>query len=112
MRTALEGLFAAMREACDPRTTAAFIRNGDFADTLRIAERLLRDDHPLLHRAVGWMLREVGKRSRATLVRFLDRHRRAMPRLMLRYAVERLPAARRKRYVGLPLRVGGAQTPR
>jgi 3-methyladenine DNA glycosylase AlkD len=79
--------------------TAAFIRANDFDDTLRIAERLLHDDDPLIHRAVGWMLREVGKRSQVVATRFLDRHFGAMPRLMLRYALEQLPAAHRKRYL-------------
>ena len=79
--------------------TAAFIRANDFDDTLRTAERLLHDDDPLIHRAVGWMLREIGKRSQVVATRFLDRHFRAMPRLMLRYAVEQLPAAHRKPYL-------------
>lgn len=79
--------------------TAAFIRAGDFADTLRIAEVLLHDQHQLIHRAVGWMLREVGKRSPVAAERFLERHAHAMPRLMLRYALERLPESRRKRYL-------------
>src|SRR2546423_9004908 len=79
--------------------TAAFIRAGDLADTLRIAEVLLHDQHQLIHRAVGWMLREVGKRSPVAAERFLERHAHAMPRLMLRYALERLPESRRKRYL-------------
>ena len=77
--------------------TAAFIRAGDLDDTLRIAARLARDDNDLVQRAVGWMLREVGKRSQTALLRFLDRHRRAMPRLMLRQAIDQLPAATRRR---------------
>lgn len=79
--------------------TWALIRADDFADTLRLAKLLLHDEHPLIHRAVGWMLREVGKRSRVTAEQFLDKHFRSMPRLMLRYAVERLPVAHRKRYL-------------
>jgi 3-methyladenine DNA glycosylase AlkD len=86
--------------------TMAFIRARDFDDTLRIAQRLLRDEHELIHRAVGWMLREVGKRSEVAAERFLDGHFRAMPRLMLRYAIDQLPEARRKRY----LRRGDAQS--
>lgn len=82
--------------------TWALVRADDFADTLRIAKLLLHDEHQLIHRAVGWMLREVGKRSRLTATRFLDDHFRSMPRLMLRYAVERLPAAHRKRYLHPP----------
>jgi 3-methyladenine DNA glycosylase AlkD len=77
--------------------TAAFIRAGDFDDTLRIAARLAHDDNDLVQRAVGWMLREVGKRSQPALLRFLDRHARTMPRLMLRQAVDRLPAAQKRR---------------
>jgi 3-methyladenine DNA glycosylase AlkD len=79
--------------------TAAFIRADDFDDTLRLAAQLLHDEDALIHRAVGWMLREVGKRSRATVERFLDQHARSMPRLMLRYATERLPEARRRKYL-------------
>lgn len=82
--------------------TWAFIKAGDFDDTLRVAELLLHDDDPLIHRAVGWMLREVGKRSQATELRFLDAHRSEMPRLMLRSAVDRLPEARRRSYLTTP----------
>jgi 3-methyladenine DNA glycosylase AlkD len=93
---------ASSRQLAKRRTaivaTWAFIRAGDFGDTLRIAERLLHDEHELIHRAVGWMLREVGKRSGAVAERFLQQHHRVMPRLMLRYAVEWLPEARRRRY--------------
>ena len=80
--------------------TAAFIRAGDFGDTLRIAARLARDENELVQRAVGWMLREVGKRSQTALLRFLDRHARAMPRLMLRQAIDQLPAATRRKRLG------------
>jgi len=79
--------------------TAAFIRAGDFHDTFRIAELLLHDEHQLIHRAVGWMLREIGKRSAAALERFLQMWAPVMPRLMLRYAVERLPASRRRAHL-------------
>lgn len=79
--------------------TLAFIRAGDFADTLRLAAALIRDEHPLVHRAVGWMLREVGKRAPATLDRFLRNHAGQMPRLMLRYAIECLPAPARAKYL-------------
>lgn len=79
--------------------TAAFIRAGDVDDTLRIAARLARDENDLVQRAVGWMLREVGKRSQTALLRFLDRHGRAMPRLMLRQAIDRLPAATRGKWL-------------
>jgi 3-methyladenine DNA glycosylase AlkD len=79
--------------------TFHFIRQGDFGDTLQIAEMLLGDDEDLIHKAVGWMLREVGKRDQAILEAFLQKHCRTMPRTMLRYAIERFPAKKRLAYM-------------
>ncbi|KAF0205048.1 MAG: DNA alkylation repair [Gallionellaceae bacterium] len=79
--------------------TFHFIRRNEFADTLRLAEHLLDDPHDLIHKAVGWMLREVGKRDLAAEEGFLQRHYRIMPRTMLRYAIERLPETRRRQYL-------------
>jgi 3-methyladenine DNA glycosylase AlkD len=77
--------------------THHFIRNGDFSDTLKIAE-MLQDRHELIHKAAGWLLREVGKRDATAEEAFLEKHCRVMPRTMLRYAIERLPESKRCRY--------------
>ncbi len=76
--------------------TLHFIRRGDFVDTLRITGRLLGDQEDLIHKAAGWMLREVGKRDQPTLEVFLRQHIKIMPRTMLRYAIERFPEERRE----------------
>ncbi len=80
-------------------STFHFIENKDFEDTLKIAEILISDAHDLIHKAVGWMLREVGKRDRDSEERFLKEYYTAMPRTMLRYAVERFPESRRQAYL-------------
>jgi 3-methyladenine DNA glycosylase AlkD len=79
--------------------TFAFIKQNDFDDTLRLSIMLLADDHDLIHKAAGWMLREIGKRSLCAEEQFLKRYYKKMPRTMLRYAIERFPEAKRKKYL-------------
>jgi 3-methyladenine DNA glycosylase AlkD len=83
--------------------TYHFIRNGDFSYTLKIAEMLLQDRHDLIHKAVGWMLREVGKRDATAQEAFLEKYWSVMPRTMLRYAIERLPENQRLHYKKNPI---------
>jgi 3-methyladenine DNA glycosylase AlkD len=80
-------------------STFHFIKHNELRPTLRIAALLLGDSHDLIHKAAGWMLREVGKRDRTALDGFLKKHYRKMPRTMLRYAIERHPEGVRKRYL-------------
>ena len=80
-------------------STFAFIRNNEFEDTIKIAEILLNDDHHLINKAVGWMLREMGKRHSDQLLKFLDTHHKTMPRVTLRYAIEHLTPSLRTHYL-------------
>jgi 3-methyladenine DNA glycosylase AlkD len=80
-------------------STFHFIKNHDFMDTLAISGLLLDDAEDLIHKAVGWMLREVGKRDMSAEEEFLRAHYRSMPRTMLRYAIERFPESKRKKYL-------------
>ena len=79
--------------------TFHYIRGNSYTDTLALAEILLHDPHDLIHKSVGWMLREVGKRDRPSLVEFLSRHYPSMPRTMLRYAIEKLDEEERQAYL-------------
>ena len=79
--------------------TFALIRKGDLEPTIIIAQSLLKDDQDLIHKAVGWMLRELGKRDVMMLRRFLSEHAHEMPRTMLRYSIEKLPERERKNWL-------------
>lgn len=80
-------------------STFAFINEGDLADAVALAEILLNDEHDLIHKACGWVLREVGKKNNDELISFLDKYYSEMPRTMLRYAIEKLPQTQRKHYL-------------
>lgn len=82
--------------------TLHFIRNGHLKDTIKISEMLLDDKEDLIHKAVGWALREVGKKDVSLLKKFLNKHHKTMPRTMLRYAIERFSIDERKKYLIKP----------
>ena len=100
------GVLVRLAEAASPwhrriamLATLHHIRQGEFAPALQIAALLRQDPHPMLHKAVGWMLKEIGERDRAVALRFLDAHWRTMPRTTVRYAIEKFPAALRRRFM-------------
>jgi 3-methyladenine DNA glycosylase AlkD len=80
-------------------STFAFIRKRKFGETLAVSQLLLNDEHDLIHKAVGWMLREVGKRDTEVLEIFLKSHYKQMPRTMLRYSIEKFPEEKRQMYL-------------
>lgn len=85
-------------------STAFFIRKGDLDDTFKIAEMLLKDKEDLVQKATGWMLRFAGDKDRIRLLKFLDQHGATMPRVALRYAIEKLDQKQRQHYLGLKTR--------
>ena len=95
--------FAASKNLWERRiaivSTYTLIRAGQFSDTIKICEILMKDEQDLIHKACGWMLREVGKKSEKTLIKFLDKNVRRIPRTMLRYSIERLPEEFRLYYL-------------
>ncbi len=102
-RTLLYGLARSGKTLWEQRigivSTMTLVRHGQLEDTFAIADILLHHPHDLIHKAVGWLLREAGKRDKAALTAFLAPRYRSMPRTMLRYAIEKFPEAERKSYL-------------
>ena len=80
-------------------STMTFIKNNQFEDAIKISEILIKDEHDLIHKAVGWMLREIGKKDEVKLKEFLNKHIREMSRTTLRYSIEKLDSEERLRYL-------------
>ncbi len=80
-------------------STFQFIKHNDFSDALKICEYFIKSDRDLIHKASGWMLKEIGKRDEKVLVEFLDKHYKQMPRTMLRYCIEKLSDSQKRHYL-------------
>jgi 3-methyladenine DNA glycosylase AlkD len=80
-------------------STFTLLRNKEYEDTLNISELLLKDEHDLIHKAVGWMLRELGKRDKSVEIEFLDKYYKVMPRTMLRYSIEKFDLKEKQKYM-------------